>query len=93
MPDNETLKPCPFCGSVAELLEPEDDGVESYGWWITCSNEQCAVHPNLVENSATSEEAITAWNRRVTPSQIPWALDSANPVPHIPPTPIREVQC
>lgn len=51
------LKPCPFCGGKAILVEFE----YSKETFVRCENrccEQCIIHQ-------TKAEAIEAWNRRV----------------------------
>ena len=51
------IKPCPFCGTDAELIFIK--GV--YG--VCCNNENdCAAS---VGDFPTEEDAINAWNRRV----------------------------
>ena len=50
----EYLKPCPFCGSEAELFE--SPGV----YFVECSNPKC----NYPNNWNTREEAVAAWNKR-----------------------------
>lgn len=50
------LKPCPFCGSPAELTG-ECDMV-----WVRCSNEDCWCQ--MVTRFDEPEEAIEEWNRR-----------------------------
>lgn len=59
------LKPCPFCGSEAELFKVEkmgatspDDEVEAY--YIVCSH--CDVQIRL---TGELSDAIADWNRRV----------------------------
>lgn len=50
------LKPCPFCGSSAEIM------------WIgsmfsvECNNNNCTVKPNAIDFD--EEQAIEAWNIR-----------------------------
>lgn len=48
------LKPCPFCGGEAELID-KYEGV----FWIICKG--CLCESGFVK---TKEEAINAWNRR-----------------------------
>ncbi len=56
----ETLKPCPFCGGAAELYDPE-----SYpGLQKVCCRE-CGIDTPLISDN----EAIAAWNRRVSIQQ------------------------
>ncbi len=52
----DKLKPCPFCGSLAELTG-ECDMV-----WVRCSNENCWCQ--MVTRFDEPEEAIEEWNRR-----------------------------
>ena len=52
----EAIKPCPFCGSNAELTG-ECDMV-----WVRCSNEDCWCQ--MVTRFDEPEEAIEEWNRR-----------------------------
>ena len=52
------LKSCPFCGSEASIISGTEDH------YVLCRNNDCAA---LVARSFSSEEeAINAWNRRVT---------------------------
>lgn len=54
------LKPCPFCGSEAEIIDYKDEYLEQI---VTCRNSFCKVNPNT-HFFETREEAIEAWNRR-----------------------------
>lgn len=47
------LKPCPFCGEQAELIETLN------GWAVVCDN--CGAGQYAYD---TKEEAADAWNRR-----------------------------
>lgn len=62
------LKPCPFCGSDAELRSYIDNGGKK-SWNVRCKN-MCVVtcgHRNEkgVWRPTLRKEAIKAWNRRV----------------------------
>lgn len=53
------LKPCPFCGSEAEILFIDDSGVII----IRCTNlKTCRISQTWF---CAEEEAIEGWNRRV----------------------------
>jgi len=55
--DKRELKPCPFCGGVAEVSMDED---WYYEWTVCCLND--SRHSLRYFNS--EEEAVEAWNRR-----------------------------
>lgn len=55
------LKPCPFCGKPAELLDRRDTYIGD--WLIGCVDDQCA---GAGQSYDFSDEAIAAWNRRAT---------------------------
>lgn len=62
------LKPCPFCGGNAKLIETYkyvglSKPIPRY--FVRCDNDDCNVYVATC-NSDTEEEAIEAWNRRVT---------------------------
>ena len=66
------LKPCPFCGSEAEITD--------HGGFFTvgCTNLGCAVTIDLLE---PSEEAAAAdWNRRAAPENKPLTLEQLESV-------------
>lgn len=56
------LKPCPFCGSKAELHKRD---VLDTSYIVECSNGTCPASYMLGWDYETEEEAIEAWNRRV----------------------------
>lgn len=67
-PTMTELKPCPFCGADAELLDVRKFLVVSkfsyiFTYSVKCSNKECGVKP-YTKYSSTEEEAIRAWNRR-----------------------------
>jgi len=57
------LLPCPFCGGThwTSVQQPVN-GPFDQGWFVGCWEPTCLVRPKL--NTATREEAITAWNHR-----------------------------
>jgi Lar family restriction alleviation protein len=52
------LKPCPFCGGEARIIDLEDPEYKYYQ--IRCSKCMCKTESHL-----GMEEAIAVWNRRV----------------------------
>jgi len=60
---SDKLKPCPFCGSTAQLFGDSKRG-EDLTWCVVCQDPEaicCARIPYC--NSA--EEAVEVWNRRI----------------------------
>ena len=52
------LKPCPFCGGEAELVD-----CEAF-FYVRCSNhDECKIFV-ITEDMETKEDAIAIWNRR-----------------------------
>jgi Lar family restriction alleviation protein len=56
----EKLKPCPFCGGEAELLSMTYRGGKVFG--VFCKTQ--TDHGHFIDNYASKQEAIDAWNRR-----------------------------
>ncbi len=54
---SEKLKPCPFCGSEAFLIN------EGKFWAADCENIDCIIR--RTRYYITEQEAVEAWNRRV----------------------------
>ena len=55
------LKPCPFCGSEAEIVP-----INSNQWIACCTNEDCPIYYGLAFH--TREKAKEWWNTR-TPKE------------------------
>ena len=58
------LKPCPFCGVEAHLVEVPDKPFTS--WYVECMNPECQAETQLYYDKKT---AIQRWNKRVTEVQ------------------------
>ena len=60
-----TLKPCPFCGGEAEIIQTHclTNGCVLYHVYHYALG--CPVDSIRTENRETPEEATAAWNRRV----------------------------
>ena len=57
------LKPCPFCGKKAAMIETEP-GTPCARWSVRCSNDMCRVWTVETGDFDKKEWAIAAWNRR-----------------------------
>jgi Lar family restriction alleviation protein len=55
------LKPCPFCGSNAELVDRVGPKFLLKGAFVQCRNKACATAQLITD---TCEEAIAIWNSR-----------------------------
>ena len=56
----EGLKPCPFCGGVAEL----DQDMDTL-FYIACINTRCHINPITI-GVASERQARKVWNYRYT---------------------------
>lgn len=54
------LKPCPFCGSRAEINHKEDLDA----WIVECANQCCPASYMIGWWYDTIEEAVKFWNMR-----------------------------
>jgi Lar family restriction alleviation protein len=65
----ERVKPCPFCGSQATVIQHEDDHYNKIQcttdvyFSISCIGNDCPVEFNVFD-SKTEEQAIAKWNER-----------------------------
>ena len=57
----DKLKPCPFCGNKADMVQPNEDV-----YIVGCSNEDCHMWCGLAFNM--EEHAVKFWNTR-TPKE------------------------
>lgn len=61
--DKVKLKPCPFCGSKAEVnIYDDNHGPLSYS--IVCTNLDCEASQQQLKGSKGKEKVIAAWNIR-----------------------------
>jgi hypothetical protein len=51
------IRPCPFCGSPAEL-----HGTTHQGFLVMCMNEDCLVDP--IHSSTNEKNIVAEWNER-----------------------------
>ncbi len=58
------LKPCPFCGGEAELMQTKCLSNGCVLYYVFHYDLKCRTNGIRTENMATQEEAIEAWNRR-----------------------------
>ena len=58
----DNLKPCPFCGGAAKLIDQEPYGNP----FVMCDNDECEVHCHV--DGKTQDEAAALWNRRAPQS-------------------------
>jgi len=66
---DDRLRPCPFCGGEARVmrLDLDDDAPEGEAvWGVFCMDDLEAEYPHghFIDNYATEEEAVEAWNGR-----------------------------
>lgn len=65
-----TLKPCPLCGSEAELKETYYLESEKPYSYVHCSNRECELHHHQVphfsspDESWNTEQAVETWNQQ-----------------------------
>ena len=58
---NEELKPCPFCGSKAELLiVPTSQGLSGSNWIVRCTKCYCNRGVDISDH-----DAVERWNERM----------------------------
>jgi Lar family restriction alleviation protein len=67
MPDNQELKPCPFCGYEASMTNVESAGSGRFMWIVGCNSEDCDVS---FHGHARQIDAAKAWNTRVPDTEL-----------------------
>ena len=62
---DQKLKPCPFCGSPAQLCEHRSRFflITKSTYWVRCSYRKCKMMLRTPDNES-KEEAIGIWNNR-----------------------------
>lgn len=73
---SDELKPCPFCGGLAEIVEI-DEGENAGGSCVCCST--CLASSNV--EFGFKENFISNWNRRVqtlAPDAVARLIEAAN---------------
>ena len=62
---SKELNHCPFCGSEAELRKLTYRDTTLYGIFCVQDLDLKNQHGHFIDNYASKEEAIKAWNRRI----------------------------
>ena len=68
----DALKPCPFCGSPAELIEGISTtlkGNKRKVYEVVCTNEKCFIYQGVTRFQDTPGVAIRLWNKRIKSTQ------------------------
>lgn len=63
MPSQE-LKPCPFCGAAAAMLNTYIAKPEFGSWYVQCTNQKCRASTLGAPSGASPRSAVIQWNRR-----------------------------
>lgn len=87
-PQQEALKPCPFCGGTDiaawdEYAQPWGAPGSWRGIMVRCAVPARGGCGNGTALCATKAEAITAWNKRHAPSWVASASDMETIVQHL----------
>lgn len=53
------LKPCPFCGKKAEVIELKSE--RPWEYFVACTRDKCVEQRRLYRSK---KSAVDAWNRR-----------------------------
>lgn len=76
----ERLKPCPFCGSEAEVIGHYIKGVaNNYQYFVRCK--ACKARPRTYATFKKKEQAIEVWNGRKPIDRIVEQLEKIAPQP------------
>lgn len=54
------IRPCPFCGSGADVIRPDDESLAWTDYEVACRGQMCFAR--VIGNSF--DDAIDSWNRR-----------------------------
>ena len=67
--DSDILKPCPFCGSVAEfgIVEGDNGDPDIGGHFVGCTNDLCAASTALIFACGDDPNLLLLerWNKRL----------------------------
>jgi hypothetical protein len=66
MEQESRIKPCPFCGSKAKLVQHEEEYCRhvELRYDVSCTNKNCYLYGGAEWYFYTPEEAINKWNER-----------------------------
>lgn len=69
--DSDRLKPCPFCGGEAEIIQLDDEEAENFGGMaVECQTKTCRASSALIFPCGDDPRPLLLerWNRR-TPKE------------------------
>ena len=61
----DKLKPCPFCGGKAKVIEEYDCMIGKNAYFIEC----CNCRATFYNGNANKNKEIEKWNRRVNKNE------------------------
>jgi Lar family restriction alleviation protein len=59
----EQIKPCPFCGATAQVIEEVTGFPDELEYFVLCDDLECE---NRTGPHSTDTAAIAVWNRRIS---------------------------
>lgn len=66
MKNQYDVKPCPFCGNPAEIVEGEPFSFSPFNrtFIVRCSSEWCLTGHSITCRHISKEDAVAEWNHR-----------------------------